>query len=91
MVELCLVEGSLEISSPGLEPLGADPNGNTHRFLYEGDHLTQIESEIRELGVRRWSYGYDSKGFLLSKTDPRGFTKGSGGYSQVAGRHVKHA
>jgi YD repeat-containing protein len=51
-----------------------DPNGNIHSFAYTDQNLTGISSQISGLGVQNWSYTYDAKSFMLTKTDPKGFT-----------------
>ena len=50
-----------------------DPNGNTHSFAYQGNNLASILTRTPGGEVSGWSYTYDEKGFLLSKTDPLGF------------------
>jgi len=51
-----------------------DPSGNTHSFTYTGDHLATISTQTALSPVINWNYTYDAQGFLLTKTDPQGYT-----------------
>jgi RHS repeat-associated protein len=51
-----------------------DPNGNTYTFTYTNDALTGISTMSYELIAKSWSYTYDSNAFMLTKTDPMGYT-----------------
>jgi len=51
-----------------------DPNGNTHSFTYWNQFIAGISSQISGLGVQSWAYSYDDRGFMVTKTDPKGFT-----------------
>ena len=52
----------------------SDPNGNAHSFTYWNQFIAGISSQISGLGVQSWAYSYDDRGFMLTKTDPKGFT-----------------
>ncbi len=51
-----------------------DPGKNVHQFRYDGDMLLAINTRTPAGETLNWGYTYDSKGFMLSKTDPGGFT-----------------
>jgi RHS repeat-associated protein len=51
-----------------------DPNSNTHSFTYTNDTLTGISTKSYELIAKSWSYTYDPNAFMLTKTDPMGYT-----------------
>ena len=51
-----------------------DPNNNTHTFTYTNDTLTGISTMSYELTAKSWSFTYDSNAFMLTKTDPQGYT-----------------
>ena len=48
-----------------------DPNNNTYSLNYGGNFLTSVSSN-NSLGTQTWTYTYDDKGFMLTKTDPQG-------------------
>ena len=50
-----------------------DPYGNIHSFTYAGTALAGISSQVEGLGIQAWAYTYDPMGFLLTKTDPKGY------------------
>jgi len=51
-----------------------DPSGNIHSFTYTGDALTGISTLTPDDITQDWSYTYAANAFMLSKTDPQGYT-----------------
>jgi YD repeat-containing protein len=48
----------------------ADPSGNIHTFVYSGQNLAGVSSQIAGVGTSTWSYTYYDNSFMHTKTNP---------------------
>ncbi|HHN64999.1 MAG TPA: hypothetical protein ENK09_06525, partial [Nitrospirae bacterium] len=51
-----------------------DPMGNAYKFTYSNGALVTVSTQDSKQGTLSWTYTYDENGFMLTRTDPLGYT-----------------